>query len=194
MKMSVPTMGPNTYFMEWKRNFLTFLSVKATYLIPKLAIRESGVWLDKQAQNYVYALFIHVANENKRANEAVKCVSAACPDCATTAWDILYERLDCRSFARSLSLLDNLMLQQRPCKSLTEYVHFMRQTFDDYNEIYEIIDGSTAIHPHHLGLFMLRGISCNGPFSQAKQCVINALDNNYLLSTDEVMANILHLV
>jgi hypothetical protein len=43
MKMYVPTMGPNTYFKHWKRNFLTFLSLKAAYLIPQLAIRESGV-------------------------------------------------------------------------------------------------------------------------------------------------------
>jgi hypothetical protein len=34
MKMSVPTMGPNTYFKQLKTNFLTFFSVKATYLIP----------------------------------------------------------------------------------------------------------------------------------------------------------------
>jgi hypothetical protein len=43
MKMYVPTMGPNTCFKQWKRNFLTFLSLKAAYLIPMLAIRESGV-------------------------------------------------------------------------------------------------------------------------------------------------------
>jgi hypothetical protein len=27
MKMYVPTMGPNTYFKQWKRNFLTLLSL-----------------------------------------------------------------------------------------------------------------------------------------------------------------------
>jgi hypothetical protein len=69
----------------------------------------------------------------------------------------------------------------------------MRQTFDDYNEVYEMIDGSATIHPHHLGLLKLRGISNNGPFGKAKQCVINAFDTNYLLFADEVMANILHL-
>jgi hypothetical protein len=42
MKMSVPTMGPNSDFKQWKRNFLSFLSLKAAYLIPQLAIRESG--------------------------------------------------------------------------------------------------------------------------------------------------------
>jgi hypothetical protein len=41
------------------------------------------------------------------------------------------ERLDCRSFARSLSLLDNLMLKQRPGQSLSDYVHFMRHAFDN---------------------------------------------------------------
>jgi hypothetical protein len=44
----------------------------------------------------------------------------------------------------------------------------MRQTFDDYNKTCEMIDGSAAIHPHHLGLLMLRGISSTGPFGQAK--------------------------
>jgi hypothetical protein len=40
---------------------------------------------------------------------------------------------------------------------------------------------------------MLRGISNSGPFGQAKPCVTNAFDINYLLFADEVMANILHL-
>jgi hypothetical protein len=47
VEATVPTMGPNTDFKPWKRNFLTFLSMKATYLIPQLAIREAGVWLDE---------------------------------------------------------------------------------------------------------------------------------------------------
>jgi hypothetical protein len=34
MKISVPTMGPNFDFKQWKRNFLNFLSLKAAYLIP----------------------------------------------------------------------------------------------------------------------------------------------------------------
>jgi hypothetical protein len=92
----------------------------------------------------------------------------------------------------SLSMLDNLMLRQRPGQSVTECGHFTRQTLDDYNETCEIIDGSTAIHPHHLGLLMLLGISSTGPFGQATQCVINAFDTNYLISADEVMAIILY--
>jgi hypothetical protein len=35
----------------------------------------------------------------------------------------------------------------------------MRQNFDDYNDTCEMFDGSTSIHPHNLGLLMLRGIS-----------------------------------
>jgi hypothetical protein len=34
MTMIVPNMGPHTNFKQWKRNFLTFLSPKAAYLIP----------------------------------------------------------------------------------------------------------------------------------------------------------------
>jgi hypothetical protein len=75
---------------------------------------------------------------------------------------------------------------------MTHYVHVMRQTFDDYNETCQLIDVSAAIHPHNLGLLMLRGICHTGPFGQAKQCVINAFDTDYMLSADKVMANILH--
>jgi hypothetical protein len=34
LKMNVPTMGPNTGFLQWKRSFLTSMSLKAAYLIP----------------------------------------------------------------------------------------------------------------------------------------------------------------
>jgi hypothetical protein len=85
------------------------------------------------------------------------------------------------------------MLRQRRGQSLIDYVHFMRQMFDDYNETCQLIDGSADIHSHNLGLLMLRGISRTGPFGQAKQCVINAFDTDYLMSADKVMANILHL-
>jgi hypothetical protein len=193
MKMSVPVMCPTTDFKQWKRTFLNFLSIKAAYLIPQLAIRDSGVWLDEQAQHYAYTLLLHAASANKRADQAMKCVSPARPDCAAAAWDILCERLDCRSFARSLSLLDNLTVRQRPGQSLSDYVHYMRQTFDDFNDTCQLVDGSAAIQPHNLGLLMLRGISSSGPHGQAKQCVINAFDTDYLMSADEVMASILHL-
>jgi hypothetical protein len=103
MKMSVPTMGPNSDFKQWKRDFLNFLSVKAAYLIPQLAIRESGPWLNEQAQHYAYTLLVHATSANKRADQTLMCVSHARPDCATAAWDILCERLDCISFARALS-------------------------------------------------------------------------------------------
>jgi hypothetical protein len=59
---------------------LSHLSLKASYLIPQLAIRESGVMLDEHAQSYAYAVLLHFVSENKRANQAVKCVSAARPD------------------------------------------------------------------------------------------------------------------
>jgi hypothetical protein len=59
MNMSVTTMGPTTDFEQWKRNFLNFLSLKAAYLIPPPAIRESGVWLNEQAQHYAYTLLLH---------------------------------------------------------------------------------------------------------------------------------------
>jgi hypothetical protein len=89
--------------------------------------------------------------------------------------------------------MDKIMLRQRHGQSLTDYVHFMRQTFDDYNETCLMIYGSAAIHPHNLGLVMLRGISSTGPFGRAKHCVIHAFDTDYMLPADEVMAIILHM-
>jgi hypothetical protein len=62
MKMSVPTMGPTTNFKHWKRNFLNFVSLKAAYLIPQVAIRKSGVWLDEQARHIAYTLLLHTAS------------------------------------------------------------------------------------------------------------------------------------
>jgi hypothetical protein len=44
-----------------------------------------------------------------------------------------------------------------------------------------MVYGSAAIHPHNLGLLMLRGISSNGPHGHAKQCVINTFDTYYLM-------------
>jgi hypothetical protein len=56
----------------------------------------------------------------------MKCVFPARPDCAAVAWDIVCERLDSRSFTRSMSLLDNLIVRQRLGQSLNDYVHYMR--------------------------------------------------------------------
>jgi hypothetical protein len=36
---------------------------------------------------------------------------------------------------------------------------------------------------------MLRGISSTGPFGQAKRCVINVFDTNYMLPVDDVMTS-----
>jgi hypothetical protein len=80
MNMSVPTMRPAADFKQWKRNFLNFLSLKASYLTPQLAIRESGVWLDEQAQHYAYILLLDAASANQRVDQAMKCVSLARPD------------------------------------------------------------------------------------------------------------------
>jgi hypothetical protein len=181
-----PHHGPTTDFKHWKRTFLNFLSIKAAYLIPQLAIRDSGVKLDEQAKHYAYTLLLHAAIANQRVDQAMKCVSPARPDCAAAAWDMC-ERLDYRSFVRSLPLLENLMVRQRHGLPLSDYVHSMRQTIDDYNETCHMVDGSAATHPHNLGLLMLRGISSSGPHGQAKQCVINAFGIDYLMSADEVM-------
>jgi uncharacterized protein YpmS len=59
MKMTVPTMRPHTNFKWWKRNFFTFLSLKAAYPVLHLAIWESGVRMDEASQNSTFALLMY---------------------------------------------------------------------------------------------------------------------------------------
>jgi hypothetical protein len=68
MKMSVSIMGPYSDVKQWKRDFLNFLSIKAANLIPQLAIRESGAWLDEPAGHNAYTLLVHATSANKRAD------------------------------------------------------------------------------------------------------------------------------
>jgi hypothetical protein len=39
---------------------------------------------------------------------------------------------------------------------------------------------------------MIRGLSNVGQYDQAKQCVINAFDTDFILSADRVMGSIIH--
>jgi hypothetical protein len=50
--------------------FLDFLSMKAAYLILQQALRESGAYLDENAQSYAFALLRHAVGENTRADQA----------------------------------------------------------------------------------------------------------------------------
>jgi hypothetical protein len=62
--MNVHVMGPNTEFRPWKNMFLDFLSLKAAYLIPQLALREYGAYLDENAQNCAFTLLRHAVGDN----------------------------------------------------------------------------------------------------------------------------------
>jgi hypothetical protein len=68
----------------------------------------------------------------------------------------------------------------------------VKQYFDELNECLQLKDGSAAIHPHVLALVMIRGLSNVGQYGQAKQCVINAFDTDFILSADRVMGSIIH--
>jgi hypothetical protein len=146
-----------------KRIFFNFLSIKAAYLIPQLTIRDSGVWLDEQAQHYAYTLLLHAASANQRTNMAMKCDSPTRIDCAAAAWDILCDRLDGRSFARSLSPLDNLIVRQRLGQSLSDYVHYKRQKFDDYNETCQTCHPPSQPRSPHAARYFQHRSTRSGP-------------------------------
>jgi hypothetical protein len=84
------------------------------------------------------------------------------------------------------------MVRQASCESVSAYVHAVKQHFDDLNECLQRKDGSAAIHTHVFALVMIRGLSNVGHYGQAKQCVINAFDTDFIMSADRVMGSIIH--
>jgi hypothetical protein len=81
--MNSPIMGPHTEFLHRKNRFLAFLSLKAACLIPQLAMRDYKAYLDESSHSYAYALLLHAAGDNMRADQAVRCITAARPDSGT---------------------------------------------------------------------------------------------------------------
>jgi hypothetical protein len=93
MKMSVPTMGPNTDFKQWKEKLPELPLTQGRVPHPRDGHPRIGRLLDEKAQHYAYTVLLHATNAYQRADQAMKCVSPACPDCATAAWDIMCERI-----------------------------------------------------------------------------------------------------
>jgi hypothetical protein len=84
------------------------------------------------------------------------------------------------------------MVRQASGQSASAYVHAVKQHFDELNECLQLKDVSAAIHPHVLALVMIRGMSNVGQYGEAKQCVINAFDTDFIMSADRVMSSIIH--
>jgi hypothetical protein len=189
-RMDAPLMPRTGEFKTWKRDFLSFLSIKGAALIPQLALSSSGVPLNPVAQRFAHAMLVQCCRQNKPAAQAIAGVPAGRPDCGTAAWEMLCERLDAQSISRTVSLLDRLMVCQASGQSISAYVHAVKHCFDELNECMQLKDGSAAIHPHVLALVMIRGLSNVGQYGQAKHCVINAFDTDFILSADRVMGSI----
>jgi hypothetical protein len=100
--------------------------------------------------------------------------------------------MDAQSISRTLSLLDRIMVRQASGQSVSAYVHAIKHHFHELNECLQLKDGSATIHPHVLALVMIRGLSNVGHYGQAKQCVINAFDTDFILSAGRVMSSIIH--
>jgi hypothetical protein len=55
-RMDAPLMPKTGEFKTWKRDFLSFLSIKGAALIPQLALSSSGVPLNPVAQRFAHAM------------------------------------------------------------------------------------------------------------------------------------------
>jgi hypothetical protein len=93
-RMDAPLMPKTGESILWKRNFLSFLSIKAAELIPQVAMSSFCVPLNPVAQRYAHAMLVRCCRHNKFAAQAIAGVLAGRPDCGTAAWEFLCERLD----------------------------------------------------------------------------------------------------
>jgi hypothetical protein len=192
IRLEAPLMPKTGEFKTWKRDFLSFLSIKGAALISQLALSSSGVPLNPIAQRFTHAMLVQCCRHNKAAAQAIASVPAGRPECGTSAWELLGERLDAQSISRTMSLLDRIMVRQAFGQSVSAYVHAVKHHFDELNECLQLKDGYAAIHPHVLALVLFRGLSNVGQYGHAKQCVTNAFDTDFILSADKVMSGIIH--
>ena len=139
-RMDAPLMPRTGEFKTWKRDFLSFLSIKGAALIPQLALSSSGVPLNPVAQRFAHAMLVQCCRQNKPAAQAIAGVPARRPDCGTAAWEMLCDRLDAQSISRTLSLLDRMMVRQASGQSVSAYVHAVKLCFDELNECLQLKD------------------------------------------------------
>jgi hypothetical protein len=111
-RMDAPLMPKTDDFKFWKRDFLSFLSLKAAALIPEMAMSSSGVPLNTVAQRYAHAMLVQCCRHNKPLAHAIVGASARRHDFGKAAWEGLCERLDAQSIPGTLSLLDRMMVRQ----------------------------------------------------------------------------------
>jgi hypothetical protein len=81
---------------------------------------------------------------------------------------------------------------QRPDESLWDFVHNMQHAYDDLNESCLMADVLVVMPEHVFNIFMLVGMSQEGPYGQAKHCTEYAFDSTMSLSATEVSHQILH--
>jgi hypothetical protein len=91
-RMDAPLIPKTGEFKSWKRDFLSFLSIKGAALIPHLTLSSSGVPLNTIAQRFAHAMLVQCCRHNKAAAQAIASVRAGRPECGTAACELLCER------------------------------------------------------------------------------------------------------
>jgi hypothetical protein len=120
-RMDAPLMPKTSNFKFSKRDFLSFLSIKAAALILQLALSLSCVPINPIAQRYAHAMLPHLCRHSKPAAHAIAGVSAGLHDCGTVAWEMC-ERHDAQSISRTHSLLDRMMVRHASGHAVSDYV------------------------------------------------------------------------
>jgi hypothetical protein len=184
-------MQPDQQFKRWKAAFLNFVRMKLPALIPQLVLHQSRAVIHTKSQDIIQTLPLTCAGDNRRTRQALDMVSASQPDRGAASWHSLCDRLDSQSITLTMRLARQLIRVQRPDESLSDFVHNMRQAHDDMNESCLMDDGHVVMPEQFLSIFMLVGMSLEGPYGQAKQYIVNAFDPTLSLSASEVSQQIL---
>jgi hypothetical protein len=78
-RLEAPLMPKVGEFKTWKRDFMSFLSIKGAALIPQLALSSSGVPLNPISQRFAHAMLVQCGGHSKAAAQAIASVPAGRP-------------------------------------------------------------------------------------------------------------------
>jgi hypothetical protein len=71
-RMDAPLMPKTGEFKVWKRDFLSFLSIKAAAFIPQLAMSSSDVPLNPVAHRYAHAMLVQCCRQTNLPHKLLR--------------------------------------------------------------------------------------------------------------------------
>jgi hypothetical protein len=147
--MDQSRIQPESPFKRWKHDFISYMRLKYPALIPQLVLHQSAARIDLDAQDFLHAMLTQATNLHPVGRQAIDHVPSSQPDSGSASWHKLCSRLDAQSISLTMRLASQFIRQQRPGQTLTQFVHNMRQSYNELNESCMLADGPVTL-PEHL--------------------------------------------